>query len=67
MIAYNQRYIRFFYTILPDFVGGRYYVDESICGNWAPIDMDVFTMVNNLGYSNHKVNLNQKLNESRGR
>jgi hypothetical protein len=64
-IAYNRRYMRFFYNILPDSVGGRYYMDESMCGSWYPIERDVFGVANNIGYSNHTVDLNQKLSESR--
>jgi hypothetical protein len=62
VIAYNRRYMHFFYNIFPDFeVGGRYYA-EAMCGesyfwfthrvfNYKPIEVT----------SNHKINLNKYL------
>ncbi len=32
VIAYNRRYMRFFYTLQPDFVGDRYYYPHAVCG-----------------------------------
>jgi len=33
VIAYNRRYMRFFYTLQPDFQGGNYYYPHPMCGN----------------------------------
>ena len=32
VIAYNRRYMHFFYKLQPDFAGGRYYYPEPVCG-----------------------------------
>ena len=35
VIAYNQRVMRFFYNIFPDFeLGDRYYYSDPVCGDW---------------------------------
>jgi len=63
VIAYNRRYMRFFYNIFPDFeVGGRYYSPEPMCGgsyfwfthrvfDYQPIEVR----------NNHKMGLNNYL------
>ncbi len=62
VIAYNRRIMHFFYNILPDFVGGRYYDPDAICGgsyfwfthrvfNYKPIEVS----------NNHHIGLNNYL------
>ncbi|MDD5387562.1 MAG: hypothetical protein PHQ22_10255 [Sulfuricurvum sp.] len=60
VIAYNRRVMQLFSAaLMPDFAGGRYYVQEGICGNPSKLfDRDVFiTLVG--GYYN--LNDNKKL------
>ena len=63
VIAYNRRYIHFFYNIFPDFVGGRYYDPDAICGDWYRYYLKVFDMLNwrLRGFSDHKIDLNEYL------
>ena len=43
VIAYNRRYMRFFYTLLPDVaLGNVYYYSEPMCGSNKSIDRWVF-------------------------
>ena len=43
VIAYNRRYMRFFYTLQPDFAGYRYYYPHSVCGDaFRRIEYKVF-------------------------
>ena len=43
IIAYNRRYMRFFYTLQPDFVGYRYYYPHAVCGDaFRRIEYKVF-------------------------
>ena len=43
VIAYNRRYMRFFYKLLPDFaLGNVYYYSEPMCGSNKSIDRWVF-------------------------
>lgn len=45
-IAYNRRYMRFFYNIFPDVaLGNLYYYPESICGSNESIDNWLFEYV----------------------
>ena len=32
VIAYNRRYMRFYYILQPDFAGGNYYYSHPVCG-----------------------------------
>lgn len=62
VIAYNRRYMRFFYTLQPDFVGDRYYYPHAVCGEsyfWfihRVFDYKSIDIVNN-----HKTDLNKFL------
>lgn len=63
-IAYNERLMRFFYNIAPDFAqGNRYYEQHEICGDWYELHLKAFKMlewrIN--GFSDHKIDLNEKL------
>lgn len=65
-IAYNRRYMRFFYNIAPDFsLGNRYYVSEPMCGNQFNKDFesDIFLKLKYMygGEVTNKVTLNKKL------
>lgn len=61
-IAYNRRYMRFFYTLLPDFAGGRYYWQESICGkSYLYYNGDNFQYISFYGSAEHTLDLNKKL------
>ena len=63
VIAYNRRYMRFFYNIFPDFeVGGRYY-DDAMCGDWYRYYLKVFGMLNwrLRGSGDHKIYINNYL------
>jgi len=43
VIAYNRRYMRFFYKLLPDFASGNiYYYPHAVCGSDRSIDRWVF-------------------------
>ncbi len=43
VIAYNRRYMRFFYTLQPDFAGYRYYYPHAVCGDgFIRIEYKVF-------------------------
>jgi hypothetical protein len=63
VIAYNRRYMRFFYNIFPDFeVGGRYYA-EAMCGDKYPNFDEMFNYARDRyqGGIKHINGLNQKL------
>lgn len=53
-IAYNRRYMRFFYKLMPDFAGGRYYA-EQICGEakFLRFDEKVFGLFSSMGPPKH--------------
>ncbi len=63
VIAYNRRIMHFFYNIFPDFVGGRYYVPNAICGGWYEIHLKTFNMLKWRlnGFKEHEIGLSQKL------
>ncbi len=65
VIAYNRRYMRFFYNILPDFeVGGRYYSPHPMCGERVPhLEYKVFNAYQwtGLRFGNHSRNLHEIL------
>ncbi|NPA73974.1 MAG: hypothetical protein GXO12_04615 [Epsilonproteobacteria bacterium] len=67
VIAYNRRYIRFFYNISPDVaLGNIYYYPHAMCGeSYDGFDYEVFQYVFNHGgsYSDqkHKIDLNRYL------
>lgn len=62
IIAYNRRYLRFFYTLLPDFAGGRYYWQEPICGkSYLYYNGDNFQYISFYGSAEHTLDLNKKL------
>ncbi len=64
VIAYNRRYMHFFYNIAPDFaVGNRYYEQDSICGYRYPNFDEMFNYkrVMYMGGIKHVNGLNQKL------
>lgn len=54
MIAYNRRYMHFFYKLAPDFVGGRYYVGQ-VCGDrkFLRFDEKVFGIFSSMGPPKH--------------
>jgi len=64
-IAYNRRYMHFFYNIFPDFeLGDRYYYPHAVCGDgWLKIHLRAFRMfewrLN--GFGDHNIDLNEKL------
>jgi len=63
VIAYNRRYMRFFYNIFPDIQGGNYYNIEPMCGERIDMEQKVF---NSYGWSsmqlgNHSRNLDDIL------
>jgi len=60
-IAYNERYMRFFYNTLPDFAGGRYYSD-SMCGDsYFWFDYHVFKFQGVEVRNKHQLNINKYL------
>ncbi len=64
IIAYNRRIMHFFYNILPDFVGGRYYVSEPVCGERvAHLEYKVFDAYkwSDAHLGNHQRNLHEIL------
>lgn len=66
VIAYNRKYMRFFYNIAPDFVmGNRYYSSWAweICKSDSHLyyDGDGFKYILNYGSAKHMVSLNVKL------
>jgi hypothetical protein len=66
VIAYNRRYMRFFYNIFPDFeLGNRYYYPHAVCGNWwYGFDENVLIgkwRLNSIGYSHHQMSPNKYL------
>jgi hypothetical protein len=64
VIAYNRRIMRFFYNIFPDIVvGGRYYSQKQVCGDWYEYYINVFDMKKWRlhAFGEHKINLNKKL------
>ena len=63
VIAYNRRYMRFFYTLQPDFVGGRYY-SEAMCGERvAHLEYKIFDAYQwtDTHLGNHQRNLHEIL------
>jgi len=67
VIAYNRRYMRFFYNIFPDAVGGLYYYPEPMCGYefYRSFDEKVFPTLKYMyggDIANHK-SLNEVLYE----
>ncbi len=62
VIAYNQRYMRFFYNIMPEFeLGNTYYYSEPMCGLSYMVDEDVLISSWRLhGYGRHEISLNKK-------
>lgn len=65
VIAYNRRYMRFFYNLLPDFAGRNiYYWQKPMCGDgWLKIHLRVFKMLDWRlnGFGDHKLDLNEYL------
>ena len=65
VIAYNRRYMHFFYKLQPDFAGGRYYYPEPVCGDWQfGFERKIFKYRPNNGFKNsdkHKIDLNEFL------
>ena len=64
VIAYNRRIMRFFYKLLPDFVGYRYYYPHAVCGeSHLYYDGKGFGYMGFYGSLKHKVGLNNHLYE----
>jgi hypothetical protein len=66
VIAYNRRYMRFFYNIFPDFeLGNRYYYHDVVCGDWQfGFERNIFTCRPDNNFKNsdkHKIDLNEFL------
>ena len=65
VIAYNRRYMRFFYTLQPDFVGYRYYYPHAVCGDWQfGFERKIFKYRPDNGFKDsdkHKIDLNKYL------
>ncbi|WP_457743249.1 hypothetical protein [Sulfurimonas sp.] len=63
VIAYNRRYMRFYYTLQPDFQGGNYYYVEPICGKRIDMEQEVFDSYGwtSLHLGNHSRNLDKIL------
>lgn len=63
VIAYNRRYMRFFYNMLPDFAGGRYYYYEPMCGERIDMEQRVFESYgwSTIHLGNHSRNLDEIL------
>ncbi len=62
-IAYNRRYMRFFYNIMPDFeLGNRYYYPHPVCGDsYLHYDGKGFNYIGYYGSRKHNVGLNEEL------
>ena len=62
-IAYNRRYMHFFYNIFPDFQGGNYYYIDPICGRRMDIEQEVFDSYrwSAIHLGNHSRNLDEIL------
>ena len=64
VIAYNRRYMRFFYTLQPDFVGDRYYYPHAVCGERvAHLEYKAFDAYkwSDNHFGNHQRNLHEIL------
>jgi len=64
VIAYNRRYMRFFYKLFPDVaLGNRYYYPHPMCGDWYELHLKVFNMLEWRlnGFKEHKIDLNKHL------
>ena len=63
IIAENQRYMRFFYNIFPDFAGNRFYYQKELCGTAYQIHLKTFDMLNwrKYGFKEHEIDLNEYL------
>jgi len=64
VIAYNRRYMRFFYKLLPDIaLGNRYYWQVPMCGDRYELHLDAFDMLKwrLQGRRDHKIALNNYL------
>jgi hypothetical protein len=64
-IAYNRRYMHFFYNIFPDFeLGDRYYYPHAVCGeSYLHYDGKGFNYIGYYGSRKHNVGLNNFLYE----
>lgn len=62
VIAYNRRYMRFFYKLFPNLAGRAFYYPHSICGDkTTKFSTKVFGNTGFVFGSNHKTALNEKL------
>ena len=63
VIAYNLRLMHKFYLLLPDFVGGRYYYPEAICGesDIYGFDEKIFTSYKNVPWQPAHLGVNRHL------
>jgi len=63
VIAYNRRYMRFFYNIFPDFeLGNIYYYPHAVCGgNYLHYDGKKFNYIGYYGSRKHKIGINNYL------
>jgi hypothetical protein len=63
VIAYNRRYMRFFYKLLPDFASGNiYYYPHAVCGgNYLHYDGKKFNYIGYYGSRKHKIGINNYL------
>ena len=72
IIAFNRRYMRFFYNIEPKFLGNDlnyYYKEDAMCGDWYAFHLKVFEMLKwrPKGFNEHELNLNEQLNIRKGK
>ncbi|WP_353661651.1 hypothetical protein [Hydrogenimonas sp. SS33] len=62
VIAYNRRYMHFFYNIFPDFeLGDRYYDPDTLCGKRISLERGLFGYFGQFGSSLHEVDVSRKL------
>ena len=66
VIAYNRRMMRFYYTLQPDFAGGRYYWKNPLCGDdYYGFEYRTFTYIfkhnNTYNADKHNMSLSEKL------
>jgi hypothetical protein len=62
VIAYNRRYMRFYYTLVPDFAGGRYYWQKPLCGeSHLYYDGKGFNQIGYYASMKHTIGLNKFL------
>lgn len=68
VIAYNQRYMRFYYNIFPDLVLGNIYYSSKICGNSASSFENLALLTKGIfnGVKKHQSGLNNYLYYTKG-